>query len=94
MSPSVTSSFADRHLGSNSAETQAMLAALGMESLDFMIHDTVPGTSVCRSEWTHPYSKEQAAYPVAWLEDFKFWPRVGHIDMCVETGASSALVCR
>lgn len=36
--------------------------------------------SISGSEWKHPYSREQAAYPAPWLEDFKFWPRVGRID--------------
>jgi glycine dehydrogenase len=31
-------------------------------------------------EWTHPYSREQAAYPAPWLRDHKFWPAVGRID--------------
>jgi len=30
--------------------------------------------------WTHPYSREQAAFPAAWLRDTKFWPFVGRID--------------
>ena len=30
--------------------------------------------------WNHPYSRAQAAYPVPWLRDFKFWPPVGRID--------------
>jgi len=30
--------------------------------------------------WSHPYSREQAAYPVDWLRDFKFWPAVARID--------------
>jgi glycine dehydrogenase len=30
--------------------------------------------------WTHPYSREQAAYPAKWLRDTKFWPFVGRID--------------
>ena len=30
--------------------------------------------------WKHAYSREQAAYPVAWLKDHKFWPAVGRID--------------
>jgi glycine dehydrogenase len=36
--------------------------------------------SVTASEWTHPYSREQAAYPAPWLREFKFWPGVGRID--------------
>jgi glycine dehydrogenase len=31
-------------------------------------------------EWTHPYTREQAAWPMAWLRDAKFWPSVGRID--------------
>ena len=36
--------------------------------------------SVITGEWTHPYSREQAAYPAAWLREHKFWPSVGRID--------------
>ncbi|HUL72338.1 MAG TPA: aminomethyl-transferring glycine dehydrogenase [Vicinamibacterales bacterium] len=31
-------------------------------------------------EWHHPYSREQAAYPVAGLRHRKFWPPVSRID--------------
>ncbi len=30
--------------------------------------------------WTHKYSREQAAFPLAWLRRSKFWPSVGRID--------------
>jgi glycine dehydrogenase len=32
------------------------------------------------SEWKHPYSREQAAFPAPWTREFKFWPSVGRID--------------
>jgi glycine dehydrogenase len=35
---------------------------------------------VTASEWNHPYSREQAAYPSPWLRDYKFWPPVARID--------------
>ena len=35
---------------------------------------------VIANEWTHPYSREQAAYPVASLRHRKFWPTVSRID--------------
>jgi glycine dehydrogenase len=35
---------------------------------------------VSRDRWTHPYSREQAAYPVASLRRSKFWPPVSRID--------------
>lgn len=36
--------------------------------------------SLIVGEWKRPYSREQAAYPVPWLREFKFWPAVGRID--------------
>jgi glycine dehydrogenase len=35
---------------------------------------------VCASEWKHAYSREQAAFPAAWLKEHKFWPSVARID--------------
>jgi len=32
------------------------------------------------AEWTHPYSREQAAYPVPGLRARKYWPPVARID--------------
>lgn len=31
-------------------------------------------------QWERPYSREEAAYPLAWVRDNKFWPSVGRID--------------
>ena len=31
-------------------------------------------------KWDRPYSREQAAFPVPWLRDYKFWPSVARID--------------
>jgi len=36
--------------------------------------------SVVSDAWTHPYSRETAAYPAAWLRERKFWPSVGRVD--------------
>ena len=35
---------------------------------------------VTADEWPHPYSREQAAYPLAGLKHRKFWPPVSRID--------------
>ncbi|MGB2266867.1 MAG: aminomethyl-transferring glycine dehydrogenase [Akkermansiaceae bacterium] len=35
---------------------------------------------VISDSWSHPYSREQAAYPLASLREHKFWPSVGRID--------------
>ena len=31
-------------------------------------------------DWDEPYSREAAAYPLAWVRERKFWPAVGRID--------------
>ena len=35
---------------------------------------------VCSDSWAHPYSREQAAYPLQWIRDNKFWPHSARID--------------
>lgn len=36
---------------------------------------------VTADEWSHPYSRERAAYPLSYLhEGFKFWATVGRVD--------------
>ncbi len=35
---------------------------------------------ICSEGWDRPYSREQAAFPLPWVGDNKFWPAVGRID--------------
>jgi glycine dehydrogenase len=35
---------------------------------------------IASSNWSHPYSREKAAYPLPWIADNKFWPSVARID--------------
>ena len=35
---------------------------------------------IASDNWSHPYSREQAAYPAEWLKEHKFWPSVGRVD--------------
>ncbi len=41
-----------------------------------------PHTAECVTAdgWPHPYSREMAAYPLAWLRERKFWPSVRRVD--------------
>jgi len=32
------------------------------------------------SEWARPYTREEAAYPLSWLREKKFWPSVTRLD--------------
>jgi glycine dehydrogenase len=36
--------------------------------------------AVTADEWPHVYSRESAAFPLAWVRARKFWPTVGRID--------------
>lgn len=36
--------------------------------------------SISATEWAHAYRREQAAFPLPWVKDHKFWPAVGRID--------------
>ena len=35
---------------------------------------------VAADDWSHPYSRAEAAFPLPWVRENKFWPTVGRID--------------
>jgi len=39
-----------------------------------------PARRVVSDAWPHRYSREQAAFPVSWVRDRKFWPAVGRVE--------------
>ena len=39
-----------------------------------------PVSRVTSTTWTHPYTREQAAFPADWTRDFKFWPAVARME--------------
>ncbi len=49
-------------------------------------HDNVlkgaPHTAqaIAAADWSHPYGREEAAFPAPWVREHKFWPSVGRID--------------
>jgi glycine dehydrogenase len=43
-------------------------------------HAPHTAASLMGSEWTRPYSRETAAFPVATLKAVKYWPAVGRVD--------------
>ena len=50
-----------------------------------------PHTAVeIAAEWKHPYGREQAAFPLPWVRDAKFWPSVKRID---NAGGDRNLIC-
>jgi len=49
-----------------------------------------PADVVIASEWSRPYTREQAAYPAPWLREHKYWPPVSRTD---NTYGDRNLVC-
>lgn len=39
-----------------------------------------PAEECCSDSWSHPYSRELAAYPLKWIRENKFWPAVSRVD--------------
>ncbi len=35
---------------------------------------------VMADEWSHAYTRDQAAYPASWTRDYKFWPPVRRVN--------------
>ena len=36
--------------------------------------------AVASDDWSHPYSREKAAFPLPWVRSNKYWPTVGRVD--------------
>jgi len=36
--------------------------------------------AIAADDWSHPYGREEAAFPAPWVKERKFWPPVGRID--------------
>ncbi|MDT0630148.1 aminomethyl-transferring glycine dehydrogenase [Rubrivirga sp. S365] len=62
--------------------TEIQEIELGTADADDNVLKMAPHTVVetTATEWTHPYSREQAAWPAPWSRDAKFWPTTGRVD--------------
>jgi glycine dehydrogenase len=47
---------------------------------DNPLHNAPHTATYLMADWDHPYSREQAAYPVARLRENKYWPTVRRVD--------------
>ncbi len=46
--------------------------------------------NVTGDEWTHPYSRQKAAFPLPYVAAFKFWPPVGRVN---DSHGDRSLIC-
>ena len=59
------------------------MVALGEVNIENNVLTNAPHTlhEICADEWTQEYTRQEAAYPIAYLRDgHKFWPSVGRVD--------------
>ena len=54
---------------------------IGEDKTDNILHNA-PHTvfEVSDDNWEHKYSRQQAAFPLPWLRENKFWPYVARVD--------------
>jgi glycine dehydrogenase len=45
---------------------------------------------ICADEWNHAYSRQQAAFPLSYVKDNKFWPSVSRVN---NTHGDRNLIC-
>lgn len=45
-----------------------------------LINSPHPEYQMISDEWSHPYSRLKAAYPIKWVAENKFWVNVGRVD--------------
>jgi len=62
------------------AEIQEVIDGKADKSDNVLKHAPHTADVLLATEWTRPYTREQAAFPLAWVKDTKFWPSVSRID--------------
>jgi glycine dehydrogenase len=62
------------------SEIQAVIDGKADPSDNVLKNAPHTAAAVCADQWLHPYSREQAAYPLPYVRERKFWPSVGRID--------------
>src|SRR5436189_5453928 len=62
------------------AEIQAVIDGTAHPKDNVLKNAPHTAAAVAADEWTHPYTREEAAFPLPFVRANKFWPAVGRID--------------
>jgi glycine cleavage system P protein (glycine dehydrogenase) len=62
------------------AEIEEVVSGRADAKDNVLKHAPHTASAVTADQWAHSYSREKAAYPLAWVKANKFWPSVGRID--------------
>ena len=61
-------------------EIQAIVDGTADRADNMLKHAPHTAAAVAATEWSHPYSREAAAYPLAFVRANKYWPPIGRVD--------------
>jgi glycine dehydrogenase len=61
-------------------EIEAVMSGRGDATNNVLKHAPHTAAAVSVTDWLHPYSREEAAYPLPFVAAAKFWPPVGRVD--------------
>jgi glycine dehydrogenase len=61
-------------------EIQAIIDGAADPNDNVLVNAPHTAAAVAADTWTHPYSREQAAFPLPFVRSRKFWPSVGRVD--------------
>jgi glycine dehydrogenase len=61
-------------------EIDEIIAGRADKKDNIIKHAPHTAKAVVCSDWNRPYTREQAAYPLPWLRENKFWPAVARVD--------------
>ena len=61
-------------------EIQAIIEGKSDKEDNPLKHAPHTSETVTSDNWEHSYSRQQAAFPLTWLKENKYWPPVGRVD--------------
>ena len=61
-------------------EIQAVIDGRWPQDNNPLVHAPHTADEISADAWDHPYSRQEAAFPVKWLRGAKFWPSVSRVD--------------
>jgi glycine dehydrogenase len=61
-------------------EIEAVISGTADKKDNILKHAPHTAKAVVNSDWARPYTREQAAYPLPWVRENKFWPSVARVD--------------
>ena len=62
------------------SEIESVATGLADKENNVLKNSPHPQYEVCGDNWNHPYTRQQAAFPVDWLTGNKFWVDVARVD--------------